>query len=97
MSGVFRTRNHRRQGGGNSRSLVDPVLEAIALASFVDGLAVSDVVSKQGRNQTGKGCADSTVLGAQFWHCSPGARIGNEVAPDGLGRKPIPIRRASKA
>jgi len=45
---------------------VDPVLEAIALASFVDGLAVQMLFLSKGEIKTGKGCADSTVLEAQF-------------------------------
>ncbi len=75
---------------------VDPVLEAIALASFVDGLAVQTLFLSKGEIKLAKAALIPQYLERSFG-IAPGTRIGSAAARDGLERRPIPIGRAKKA
>ena len=75
---------------------VDPALEAIALASFVDGLAVQMLFLSKSEIKQAKAALVPQYLRRSFG-LVPGSHVESERGPDGLGRKPIPIRRASKA
>lgn len=75
---------------------VDPLFEAIALASFVDGLAVQMLFLSKGEIKQAKAALIPQYLERSFG-IAPGTRIGSVAAPDRLERRPIPIRRAKKA
>jgi TetR/AcrR family transcriptional regulator, transcriptional repressor of bet genes len=84
-----------KESGVLNRS-VDPALEAIALASFVDGLAVQMLFLSKSEIKQAKAALVPQYLQRSFG-LAPGSHVESEVGPDRVGRKPIPIRRAGKA
>ena len=84
-----------KEAGVLNRS-VDPALEAIALASFVDGLAVQMLFLSKSEIKQAKAALVPQYLQRSFG-LAPESHAESEAGPDGPGRKPIPIRRANKA
>ena len=75
---------------------IDPVLESIALASFVDGLAVQMLFLSKSEIKLAKAALIPQYLERSFG-ISAGVPAATAMASGKRGGKPIPIRRAEQA